>query len=77
MASIMPLGSAVTLVEVEGRILPGRCEMSAYLARMLKRQKIKIMIEVRVTEVTRPEIKLPFRRPGFKEIPFWWPLAES
>jgi len=54
MASIMAgLGSAVTLVEVEGRILPREdAEMSAYLTRMLKRQKIKIMTGVRVTEVT-------------------------
>ncbi|MCX5919534.1 MAG: dihydrolipoyl dehydrogenase [Deltaproteobacteria bacterium] len=54
MASIMAgLGSAVTLVEVEGRILPREdAEMSAYLARMLKRQKIKIMTGVKVTEVT-------------------------
>lgn len=54
MASIMAgLGSTVTLLEVEGRILPREdAEMSAYLARMLKRQKIKIMTGVRVTEVT-------------------------
>lgn len=54
MASIMAgLGSAVTLVEVEGRILPREdAEMSAYLTRMLKRRKIKIVAGIRVTEVT-------------------------
>lgn len=53
MASIMAeLGSAVTLLEMEGRILPREdAEMAAYLTRMLKRQKVKIITGVSVTEV--------------------------
>lgn len=53
MASIMAeLGSTVTLLEMEERILPREdAEMSAYLARMLKRQKIKIVTGISVTEV--------------------------
>lgn len=53
MASIMAeLGSTVTLLEMEGRILPREdAEMAAYLTRMLKRQKVKIITGVSVTEV--------------------------
>jgi len=53
MASIMAeLGSTVTLLEMEGRILPREdAEMSAYLTRMLKRQKIKIITGISVTAV--------------------------
>lgn len=52
-ASIMAeLGSAVTLLEMEGRILPREdAEMAAYLTRMLKRQKVKIITGVSVTGV--------------------------
>lgn len=53
MASIMAeLGSSVTLLEMTDRILPREdSEMTAYLTRMLKRQKIKIITGVTVTEV--------------------------
>lgn len=53
MASIMAeLGSTVTLLEMEGRILPREdAEMVAYLTRMLKRQKVKIITGISVTEV--------------------------
>jgi dihydrolipoamide dehydrogenase len=53
MASLMAeLGSAVTLMEMEGRILPREdAEMAAYLTRMLKRQKVKIVTGVSVAEV--------------------------
>jgi len=53
MASIMvELGSSVTLLEMADRILPGEdSEMTAHLTRMLKRQKIKIITSVTVTEV--------------------------
>lgn len=53
MASIMAgLGSSVTLLEMADRILPREdSEMTAYLTRMLKRQKIKIITGVTVTEV--------------------------
>ena len=53
MASIMAeLGSSVTLLEMADRILPREdSEMTAYLTRMLKRQKIKIITGVAVTEV--------------------------
>jgi dihydrolipoamide dehydrogenase len=53
MASIMAeLGSSVTLLEMADRILPREdSEMTAYLTRMLKRQKINIITGVAVTEV--------------------------
>lgn len=53
MASIMAeLGSSVTLLEMADRILPREdSEMTAYLTRMLKRQKVKIITGVAVTEV--------------------------
>jgi dihydrolipoamide dehydrogenase len=53
MASIMAeLGSSVTLLEMAERILPREdSEMTVYLTRMLKRQKIKIITGVAVTEV--------------------------
>ena len=51
MASIMAeLGSSVTLIEVKDRILPGEdLEMAAYMTRMLKRQKVKVLTGVSVT----------------------------
>lgn len=61
MASIMAeLGSSVTLLEMAERILPGEdSEMSALLTRMLKRQKVKIITGVTVTEVEPgAEVKL-------------------
>ncbi|NPV89500.1 MAG: dihydrolipoyl dehydrogenase [Firmicutes bacterium] len=53
MASIMAeLGSSVTLLEMQNRILPREdVEMVDYLTRMLKRQKIKIITGVSVNEV--------------------------
>ena len=53
MASIMAgLGSSVTLLEMADRILPREdIEMTAYLTRMLKRHKIKIITGVTVTDV--------------------------
>lgn len=52
-ASIMAeLGSAVTLLEMEERILPREdAEMAAYLNRMLKRQKVKVITGVSVKEI--------------------------
>ncbi|MDH7478585.1 MAG: dihydrolipoyl dehydrogenase, partial [Syntrophomonadaceae bacterium] len=53
MASIMAeLGSSVTLLEMQERILLREDgEMADYLTRMLKRQKIKVMTGVSVSEV--------------------------
>lgn len=53
MASIMAgLGCNVTLLETADRILPREdSEMTAYLTRMLKRHRIKIITGVTVTEV--------------------------
>lgn len=53
MASIMAvLGSRVTVLEAREQILPGDDrEMVAYLERMLKRQKIKLMTATTVTAV--------------------------
>ncbi|MDH7578729.1 MAG: dihydrolipoyl dehydrogenase [Bacillota bacterium] len=58
MAAIMvELGSTVTLLESRERILPREdAEMSAYLARMLRKQKVKIITGVAVTAV-EPGVK--------------------
>jgi len=61
MASIMAeLGSTVTLLEMEERILPQEdAEMAAYLTRMLKRQKVKIVTGISITAVAAgPQVKL-------------------
>jgi dihydrolipoamide dehydrogenase len=57
MASIMAgLGSMVTLLEVEKTILPREDgEMSAYVTRMLKRNNVRIMTGISVTEVVPGE----------------------
>ncbi len=53
MASIMAeLGSSVTLIELKDRILPGEdAEMAEYMARMLKRQKVKVLTGLSVSSV--------------------------
>ena len=53
MASLMAeLGSTVTLLEMEERILPREdAETAAYLTRMRKRQKVKIIAGISVTAV--------------------------
>jgi dihydrolipoamide dehydrogenase len=53
MASIMAsLGSQVTLIDLQDKILPGEdMEMTAYLTRMLKRQKIKIITGASVLDI--------------------------
>lgn len=53
MAVIMAeLGSAVTLLEMEKRILPREdAEMAEYLQTMLKRRKVKVLIGVKVVKV--------------------------
>ncbi|MCX5779333.1 MAG: NAD(P)/FAD-dependent oxidoreductase, partial [Firmicutes bacterium] len=63
MASIMAgLGSEVTVVEMQERILPTEdLEMVSYLLRMLKRQKIKIITGVTVADFrpgTRVQVSL-------------------
>jgi dihydrolipoamide dehydrogenase len=57
MASIMAgLGSMVTLLEMEKTILPREDgEMSAYLARMLKRHNVRIITGISVTEIASAE----------------------
>jgi len=58
MASIMAsLGSQVTLIEMKEKILPGEdSQMVAYLTRMLKRQKIKILTGNSVAGIKAGEV---------------------